>query len=189
MLTKSNCKPEYLRIFHFFLLIAGLIALAAGVSAQEPSAKPEKSKDTERIHITSDKLISDTKAKTAEFIGNVRATQGETLIISDRLKIYYKKGMGENAGQSQKESIKKLVATGHVTIEMDDKVAVTEQAVYMAESDTLILTGKNSKITSEKNSVSGDKITLYRKEDRMIVDGSSQERVEAVLYTEEKGIE
>ena len=169
------------------LWAAGLILMAAAAMAEEKSAAPADGQDANRIHITADKLISETKAQTAEFIGNVNATQGGTTITGDRLKIYYKKGLGEKNDQTGKESIKKIVASGNVTIRMDDKVAVTEQAVYISETDMLILTGPNSKITSENNSVSGDKITLFRKDDRMIIDGSSGERVEAVLYSTDKG--
>ena len=71
---------------------------------------------------------------------------------------------------------------------MDDKIAKSEKAVYITETETLILTGSGSKILSGKNIVSGDKITLYRSEDRMTVESSADKRVEAIVFPGGKGI-
>jgi len=182
---KSNSDN---RLYGLIILVI-LLVLASGPGvAEEKSPVPEGDKAVERIHIASDRLVSEARSQTAEFIGNVRATQGNTVITAERLKIYLNRGPGEKKSGTEKESIKKIVADGNVTIKMDDIVAVTDRAVYIAKTDVLILTGTNSKITSEKDSVSGDKITLYRADDRMIVDGSGKERVEAILYTQDKGI-
>ena len=142
----------------------------------------------DRIHITADKLVAESKANTAEFIGNVRATQENTIITSDRLKVFYDNTSEGNEKDAGSLSIDRIVASGNVTILMDDKKAVSEQAVYLNKTDVLILTGANSTITSEKNSVSGNKITLYRKDDRMVVDSSSDKKVEVILYTKGKGL-
>ncbi len=72
-------------------------------------------------------------------------------------------------------------------IRFDNRVAVTQQAVYITESRILILTGTGSKVTSGNNSISGSKITLYRVDGRITVESSSEKRVEAVFYSEEKG--
>jgi len=174
------------------LLLVFLLCFLPGISV---GAEGKKGIDgttppsPDRIHITSDRLVSETKSKTAEFIGNVRATQENTVITSDRLKIYYKESKDSNSNDTAGgQSIDRIIASGNVTILMDDKMAESDQAVYISKTDVLILTGRNSKITSEKNSVSGDKITLYRKDDRMEVDSSSQERVEVILYTKDKGL-
>jgi len=182
---KSSSENRlYVLIVVVFLLV---LTSGPGIAKEKPPV-PEGDKAVERIHITSDRLVSEAKSNTAEFIGNVRATQGNTVITADRLKIYLNRDPGKKERGMGKDSIKKIVADGNVTIKMDDIVAVTDRAVYIAKTDVLILTGTSSKITSEKNSITGDKITLYRADDRMIVDGSGKERVEAILYTKDKGI-
>jgi lipopolysaccharide export system protein LptA len=45
------------------------------------------------------------------------------------------------------------------------------------------MTGENSKVISGKNSISGSKIILYRKEGRVKVLGSEKKRVEATFYS------
>lgn len=170
-------------------LLAAMLLTISSAYAQETAPETEGAQQGgERIHVVSDRLITDTEAQTAEFIGNVRATQGDTVIVGDRLKVYYESAEDRVKDDEQNAAIKKMVATGNVTIHLDDKVAVSEQAVYLTESGILVLSGANSKITSENNSVSGDKITLYREEDRMEVEGSSKERVEAIFYPKEKGL-
>ncbi|MCG6892642.1 MAG: lipopolysaccharide transport periplasmic protein LptA [Desulfobacteraceae bacterium] len=184
-----NCKTDY-RLLHQALALAVMMLLAVPLClAQDASSGSEgESGGGERIHVVADRLITNTEAQTAEFIGNVRATQGDTVIVGDRLKVYYENAKGKKNATGENAAITKLVVTGNVTINLDDKVAVSEQAVYLTESGILVLSGANSKITSENNSVSGDKITLYREEDRMEVEGSSKERVEAIFYPKEKGL-
>jgi len=50
------------------------------------------------------------------------------------------------------------------------------------------LSGNNSKIVSGNNSISGEKITLYRTTGRINVESSGGKRVEAVFYSGEKGL-
>ncbi len=151
-------------------------------------AYADNNHENKKIHITADRLISDSEAGCAEFVGNVKATSEDGVITSDKLKIYYKKGSDkkENLALSE-ESIEKIVANGNVKIRFDNRVAVTQQAVYITESRILILTGTGSKVTSGNNSISGSKITLYRVDGRITVESSSEKRVEAVFYSEEKG--
>jgi lipopolysaccharide export system protein LptA len=176
------------RIGGSVVLAAVLLAGAFAAAAQENKAGGT----AERIHVVSDRLVADSQNQTAEFIGNVRAVQGSTEIVSDRLKIFYESTGGQApsaTGPSAEEaSIRKLVANGNVVIHMEDKVAETDQAVYVPASGILVLTGTHSRITSEGNSVSGDKITLYRTENRMEVESSGKERVEAVFYPKDKGL-
>ena len=156
-------------------------------STINPATNPEK--DSKKIHITADRLIADNEAMSAEFIGNVVAIRETDVITADRLKIFYKKGVDKKEKSvAGEETIKKIVANGNVVIKFDDKVAVAQQAVYTAETGIIVLTGPNSKVTSGNNFISGKKITMYRSDDRMIVEGGKEKRVEAVFYSKEKGI-
>ena len=170
-----------------FVLTAILIIIT-GFMVSSAFAEGENLKENKKVYITSDKMIADSEAKCAEFIGNVRAVQKDTVITADRLKIFYKK-IENNSSISDEESIEKIVSSGNVEINFDDKIAVAQHAVYTSKTDILILTGPNSKVTIGTNFVSGDKITFYRAEDRMTVESSNKKRVEAVFYSREKEIE
>ncbi|MDM8523086.1 lipopolysaccharide transport periplasmic protein LptA [Desulfococcaceae bacterium HSG8] len=140
----------------------------------------DKPSGTERINVSAETLVSDSQSKCAEFIGNVRVTQGNTVITSDKLRIFYK--------EKSETGIKKIVADGNVKIKFDDKTAETNQAVYTTDDEILILSGDGSKVTTGKDSVSGSKIILYRAEGRVKVEGNSDKPVEAVIYPGDKGI-
>jgi len=177
----------YFAVRSLFVLTA-IFIIIAGFMVSSAFAEEENLKENKKVYITSDKLIADSEAKWAEFIGNVRAVQEDTVIIADRLKIFYKKIENDNS-ISDKESIEKIVSSGNVKINFDDKVAVSEHAVYTSETGVLVLTGPNSKVTSGTDFVSGDKITFYRAEDRMTVESGNKRRVEAVFYSRDKEIE
>jgi len=193
LVSDSHFNQYYFKVLRywavFFLLIfCFLIHMAY---ANDTSGKP-KNKSPEgdgAIHITSDKLISDNKAGYAEFIGNVKAIQDDTVITSDRLKIFFKKNIANKGPLSvNEESIHKIVAKGTVEIKFDNKVATAQQAVYNTETKVLVLSGNNSKIISEKDSISGEKITFYRTDGRINVESGNKKRVEAVFYSGQKGI-
>lgn len=171
-----------------FVLVVLFVAFFA--HADNKPYHTDNSHKEDKIHITADRLISNSKANYIEFIGNVRATQGTTVITSNRLKIFHKSGLeeGENPIMGE-ESIERIVASDNVKMRFDNRVAVTQQAVYTTENRILVLTGANSKITSGENSISGPKITLYRADGRITVEGSDEERVEALFYSGENGID
>lgn len=166
-----------------------ILFFSAPVFADDkPLAASGADKEAEKIHITSDSLVTDNNASYAEFIGNVNAAQGTTLITSDRLRIYYSSSGSEKDKKkiTSQDSVKKILAIGNVTIRFDNKVAITEQAEYTTDTGVIILTGANSRVTSGSNYVAGEKITLYRNQDKVTVERSKEKRVEAVFYPGEK---
>ncbi len=52
----------------------------------------------------------------------------------------------------------------------------------------LVLSGNNSKVIGENDSISGEKITFYRIDGRIDVESGNNKRVEAVFYSGQKGI-
>ncbi len=189
-------KERSVKILSFNLIgrrILGVLAfvLFAGpflVSADDGKPIDGSGKKQEKIHITSDRLIVDSDAKYATFTGSVRLSQGDTVITADLLKVFFSNDLnGIGTGSAGKDSIKKIVATGNVRINMDDGVAVTEQAEFISETSTFILSGENSKVVRGNNSISGSKITLYRKDGRITVEGGTKKRVEAIIFPAEKG--
>ena len=82
-----------------------------------------------------------------------------------------------------------MVSNGNVIIKFDDRVATSDRAVYMTETKILILTGPGSTIKSENNSVTGEKITLYRDDGRIIVESDSEKQVKAIFQSGDKGIQ
>ena len=104
--------PDRLRWFWTIALVAAaaLFAKAAWTADEPKTGQPE----SEPIQIVADELISYNEEKYAEFIGNVKVTQGKFTITSDKLKIYYKGELLDNEKKSGDEDLlKKIIATGN----------------------------------------------------------------------------
>jgi lipopolysaccharide export system protein LptA len=185
---KNSCY-NYLFLYLIGLALCWAIVFTTSFASAEKDSQGQKDSEDEKIRITADRLTTDTEARWADFIGNVRAIQGSTVLTADRLKIFYKQlpESAEKEGPNE-ASIEKIVANGHVNIKFENRLAVSDQAVYTSDTRVLVLTGPNSKITSGNNSVSGEKITFHREDGRIIVEGGTKDRVEAVFYSEDSGL-
>lgn len=153
--------------------------------ADRKARAADKKEDLGNIQIKADSLVAYNEASYAEFSGNVSAVQGTTLITSDKLRIYYSKVSTDKKGQkdSGEESVKKVVASGKVVIQSENRTAYTSMAEYTPASKVIILSGPDSKVVSGNNFVSGDKITFYVNEDRVTVERGKEKQVEAVFYS------
>lgn len=185
----SPCNQVTRRIMTVLLTALILVSVFMGEVAYAGNTPSKKDTDKDKIHVSAETLMVDSEARYAEFTGNVRATQGNTVITAGTLKIFYQQTSGSKGKFAEAEgAIEKIVAERHVKIKLDDKVAVTEQAVYTTKDRILVLSGPNSKITSQKDSISGSEITFYRADGRIKVEGGQGKPVEAVFYPGESGI-
>jgi len=178
--------PEFTFPTRYSLTLSFFIIFFFSSFAFTQEMNPSKDKVKEIIHVTADSLSSDSDAKFAEFIGNVKATQGDFIIKSDRLKIYYKDSAESKAAKGTTESIEKIVATGNVEIKSEEGVGLAQQAEYDTKTMIVVLTGENSKVFDQKNSVTGSRITIYRNDGRVKVEGDKNKKVNAILYPKEK---
>ena len=79
--------------------ITTMLLSSGGFSAEAPSPKNPTQAD-EQIQIVADKLITNDAEKFAEFEGDVQASQGNFVITSERLRIYYRDEPGRNKDQT-----------------------------------------------------------------------------------------
>lgn len=169
--------------YYFTLSFFIILFLLSFAFAQEMNLPKEQAK--EKIHVTADTLSSESNARVAEFKGNVKVTQGNFIIESDRLKIFYKESGGEKKAGTT-ESIDKIIAIGDVKIESEEATAFSEQAEYDTNTMIMVLTGENSRVLDKKNSVTGSRITFNRKDGHVKAVGDSKKRVNAVFFPDEK---
>jgi lipopolysaccharide export system protein LptA len=161
--------------------------LTSGVFAKDLSQKKSTNQADEQIHIVADKLITNSAEKYAEFVGDVQASQGNLVITSERLRIYYRDDPDGNKDQTGgQESIKRVVASGNVQVSSEKYRAETDQVEYDPDTQVLVLDGENSIVRSGKNILTGSKITVFRKTGQIKVESSPHKRIKAVFYPEEK---
>jgi len=176
-----------------FLLIAGLLIMMTvdAPAAGEPQQN-KKSPDAggEPIRIDADRLDAYNDQRLVVFAGNAVAVQGDKVIKSDKLLLYYKKKEGEAKKGAIKDvgrtgDLERIEAKGHVTVTQGDRVVTGEEAVYFQDSQKIVVTG-NPVMREKKNIIRGDRIVVFVKENRGMVESSQHKRVSATVYPSEK---
>lgn len=160
-------------------------ARAPSSTMQGPLSGVNPSRLSGDIHISADKLISSRDDFTAEFSGNVLATQVGASIRSDHLFVHYEKNRAapsnKDTGGMGVNRIKRIVAVGNVKIKMNNKTAFCDRAVYTIADGLIILTGNDVRISDVDNYIHGRKITLNRLTGAISVSGGPEKQVEAVF--------
>jgi len=141
------------------------------------------------IQITSDRLDAYDDKSLVLFSGNVVATQDDTVIHSNELYLYYTRKTGEEKAPSGiatgAEQIERIELKGAVSIQKGTKTVTGDKAVFYNADQMIIMTG-NAVMREGDNVIMGDKITVFLKENRGIVEGSGTEkRVTATIYPDE----
>ncbi len=129
------------------------------------------------INITSDRMEAEKLKRLIVFKGNVVAEQKDMTIKSDELHIYY-----DESGKD----VEKVVAIGNVRVVQGDKTATAKRAEYYKIEEKVVLTG-NARLNEANNFVEGERITVYVKDGRSIVEGSQKGRVKAHILTNNEG--
>ncbi len=154
------------------------------VLAQQTSSKVPGTQGLQPMVIRADSLVVDDSNKMITFSGQVSAERQDFTIECDKMIIYY-----ESSGSKSKSSeapmgskIKKIVAEGHVKIRRSEGgEALARHAEYYEGEDKVILTGQPM-VKQGQNFVKGDRITIFLKENRSVVESSPQKKVKAVIY-------
>ena len=129
------------------------------------------------INITSDRMEADKSKRFIVFEGDVIAKQKDMTIKSDELHVHF--------GESGKD-IEEVIAIGNVRVEQGDKTATAKRAEYNKAEEKVVLTG-NARLKEVSNFVEGERVTVYVKDGRSIVEGSKKERVKAHILSNNEG--
>lgn len=158
-------------ILILFALITGLI-ISAQVSAATSPNQSSRDRSSLPITIKSNELAADNKGKTAIFSGKVIAKQGDITIYADKVTVNY----GDVKGD-----VEKIEASGNVRIVQTNRTGVASQAIYDSREGRITLTG-SPKVIQGDDTVSGKIITYYIDDDKSVVSGGGDSRVEAVIH-------
>ncbi|WP_413834118.1 LptA/OstA family protein [Desulfobacula sp.] len=172
-------------IFLFYLIFIGFIFFLqiTTIEAQTPAKEGEVP-----LHIVSDKMIAQKNTSMVEFTGNVKATREDFIVFADSIKIYFVAGNNDKESDAQ-SNVKKIVSTGNVRYIAGEQKAYADKAVYTAKDEILILSGKSPKLTTGSSFVTGKKITLFRLQDKVLVESEDSKRVEAFFNPEDNIID
>lgn len=146
----------------FFLLVTGLTCLWLSALTTHADAAPEP------ISIAADQMVSQERKNVVVFKGSVDASQGDLVIKSDKMTVYYSE-KNNDAAVDKSSQVKKLICTGKVKITQGDWLGTGERMDYFAKERKVILSG-NAKAFQGGNMVTGKTITYFLDEGRSIVD-------------------
>jgi lipopolysaccharide export system protein LptA len=137
--------------------------------------------------IQSNSLEVNNESKVVTFNGEVRAKRDGFVLQCQEMLVFYKEfEVGEQEKKDRIE-ITKIVAKGNVIIDRDEGGRATaDQAVYYQSDEKVILTGKPV-VREGEDFVEGDRITLFLKENRSVVEGDKDKKVRAVFFPKNKG--
>ncbi len=136
-------------------------------------------KASEPIVITSKSLAVHNQANKAIFDGEVLLVQGAFRLTADRMVVFF---ISRETSEVQDDpaapavagkKVSTIKAAGHVKILNGDQSASGKKAMYYAKEEKVVLTGK-PEVWQEGYRVTGEKITLFLKDDRSVVEGGSQ---------------
>jgi lipopolysaccharide export system protein LptA len=184
------------------LLAAGAAGQRASTQVRSRSSLIGPQKNKKPIHITADNMEADNKRKTVVFIGRVKTVQGDMNLFCDRLIIFYIEakapakpaggapdapsgGSGGlfDAGGSGRQ-IKHITALGHVKLVQKNRVAMGRRADFFRRENRVVLQG-DAKVWDGRNTLTGERITVFLDEDRSIVEGGPTHRVQATIFPAE----
>jgi lipopolysaccharide export system protein LptA len=187
MHEEDTVKRALLPILVICLL--GAFAIPQTLQGQDKRSQWLKEGGNRPIEIVSDRLDAYREKDLVEFSGNVVATQGDRVIRSDSLMLYFKKkegvqGAAKGAAAAAAGDIDRIVSEGNVRITEKDRIVTGDQAVFHADEQRIVVTG-NPVLREGSNVVTGDRVVVLLNENRGVVEGSSENRVKATIYPDE----
>jgi len=148
-----------------------MLASVVLIAAAAPQSTVTKNASQTPMVITSDQMEAEKLGDKVTFIGNVVLKKEGLTLQSDSMVVYYNPAT---------KDIKEIDASGNVIVHKDGRVALAQKAFYYSEEEKIVLTG-DARIIENENQLGGDKITLFMRNDRSIVEGGT------VLFYQDKG--
>lgn len=146
------------RIAGFALMAACVMGpVVAAPAAEPPAGDLEGAADL--TVITSEKLTFDYQRRFAFFEQDVVVVDPEMKLFADKMTVLF----------SASNRVTEIKAEGRVYIVQADKQARADIALYNVVQGVIVLTGK-PQVTRGQDILTGDKITFWRDQNKMIVE-------------------
>ncbi len=157
---------------------------------------PKDRDEDQPLRIVADRLEAEQDKRLVIFTGKVKAQRGEAVLYCDQLFVYYKTvSSGQTApgdtgeakpqdvlgGLGGGERLDRIEAKGQVRYVQEDKVATGDTAIYYQDTGEIHLLG-HPQVWQGENHLKGDRIIFNTRENRVLVESSAKQRVEAYLY-------
>ena len=136
-------------------------------------------------NITAQKMRYDANSQKVVFEGAVKVRRPDFDLDSNKLTILFKKNPQKPANQEATDDplstmgtgdIDQLIAEGKVVMVRDGRTGTCDKVTYYVDKELIVMDG-NPVLTEDKNTVSGQKIIFFIRENRSEVIGGSKDPV------------
>jgi lipopolysaccharide transport protein LptA len=104
----------------------------------------------------------------ATYRGHVKLQTGETTMEGDKMDVYFSR-----IGTDQDSEVDHANAVGHVVVVQPGRRATAEHGEYSASTGEIVLTGGPPSVRDDKKGfTTGQRLTLFVHDDRLLVEGS-----------------
>lgn len=117
---------------------------------------------TQQVEITAAALELDQAAGTAVFIGDVRVGQGLLRMAADRIEVFYAAegdAEGDDGGEGTTGTIRRMFASGNVTLSNGTEAAEAERATYEVATGIIEMEG-SVLLTQGRNALSSERLSI-----------------------------
>jgi lipopolysaccharide export system protein LptA len=137
----------------------------------------DKSGKSAPVHITSNHLVYHDAEREANYQGDVLARGQDMTLTSTQMNVFFapaSQSADKRAPAGAAAKLEKIIASDSVVVTQPTRRATGDKLTYTSEDDRFILTGGPPSIfDAERGKITGVSLTLFRRDDRVIVDGSS----------------
>jgi lipopolysaccharide export system protein LptA len=141
------------------------------------------------VRITSDKMVYNQAENSVVFQGNVHGTHTDMAIWAERITAYFSdKKKGKDAKGQDKgpgdfgDAIERIVAEGNVRLVANKNEGACAKLTYLVPEAVIRMDG-NPILREGQNTIRGESIKFYIRENRSEVLSGTQRRVEAIFFT------
>jgi len=131
------------------------------------------------VKITSDRMVYDESGKVVSFVGNVVAEHGDLTLWANKLSAFL---ASKTDKKFSADSIDRIVAEGKVRAKKGNTEGTCGLLTYYVGTQILKME-RDPKLEDGPNSLSGDVINFYVRENRSEVVGGQGKRVKAIFLT------
>lgn len=131
------------------------------------------------VKITSDRMVYDENRKMVSFTGNVVATHEGLVLKANSISAYFQ---SEDGKKYQVDGINRVVARGNVRAERGKTRGTCGVVTYYVGKRVLVMED-NPVLSDGPNSITGEKIRFYVRENRSEVVSGGGKRVKAIFIT------
>jgi lipopolysaccharide export system protein LptA len=137
------------------------VLLAIMLIAAAPAPFSLEHDKREPIVITSNRLEADKLDDVMTFSGDVVLKKETLTLNADTVYVHY---------AAETKGVHDIEARGNVVVTQEGRIALAEKAIYYSNDEKIVLTG-DARIIENENQVGGERITLFMRNGRSIVEG------------------